>query len=80
MQYNPFATKVVKTKKIGKDLVLQISENDHSERIFVDFSTVDGKLKLQKSFQRNFEGKKEAKEFQGKFKSVTDLKKYFGLV
>lgn len=79
MQYNPFANKVVKTKKLG-NLLLQVSENEHSERIFVDFSTVDGKLKLQKSFQNNFEGKKEAKEFQGRFKSLGDLKKYFGLV
>ena len=78
MQYNPFANKVIKTKKLG-GLLLQISENEHSERIFVDFSTVDGKIKLQKSFQNNFEGKKEAKEFQEKFKSLIDLKKYFGL-
>lgn len=79
MQINPFANKVVKTKKLG-NLLLQVSENEHSERIFVDFSTVDGKLKLQKSFQNNFEGKKEAKEFQSRFKSLSDLKKYFGLV
>lgn len=80
MQHNPFANKVVKTKKLGTNLLLQISENEFSERIFVDFSTTDGKLKVQKSFQNNFEGKKEAKEFQNRFKSFNDLKKYFGLV
>lgn len=77
---NPFANRVVKTKKLGKSVVLQVSENEHSNRIFVDFSTIDGKLKVQKTFQNNFEGKKEAKEFQKKFKTLGDLKKYFRLV
>jgi hypothetical protein len=65
---------------VSSGLLMQISENEHSERIFVDFYTVDGKLKIQKSFQNNFEGNKEAKEFQKRFKSLVDLKKYFGLV
>jgi hypothetical protein len=76
---NPFVNKIVKTKKLGS-LLLQISENEYSERIFVDFSTIDGRLKVQKSFQNNFEGKKKAKEFQGRFKNLGDLKKYLGLV
>lgn len=80
MQNNPFENKVVKTKKLGSNLLLQVSENERGERIFVDFSTVDGKLKVQKSFQNNFEGKKKAKEFQGQFKNINDLKKYLGLV
>jgi hypothetical protein len=79
-QNNPFANKVVKTKKLGKSVVLQISENEYSNRILVDFSTTDGKLKVQKTFQNNFEGKKEASKFQKKFKSLGDLKKYFGVV
>jgi len=80
MQSNPYENKVVKTKKLGKSLLLQVSENKYSNRIFVDFSTIDGKLKVQKTFQNNIDGKKEAKEFQNKFKSLEDLKKYFGLV
>ena len=76
---NPFANKLVKTKKLGK-VLLQVSENEFSNRILVDFSTIDGKLKVQKTFQNNFEGKKEAKEFQKRFKSLGDLRKYFGLV
>lgn len=77
---NPFANKIVKTKKLGKSVLLQVSENEYSGRILVDFSTTDGKLKVQKTFQNNFEGVKAAKEFQKKFKSLTDLRKYFGLV
>ena len=77
---NPYENKVVKTKKLGKGVILQVSENEHSNRILVDFSTIDGKLKVQKIFQNNFEGKKEAVKFQKQFKTLSDLKKYFGLV
>lgn len=80
MQNNPFENKVVKTKKLGKTVILQVSENEYSNRILVDFSTIDGKLKVQKTFQNNFEGKREAKEFEKKFKSLGDLKKYLRLV
>ena len=77
---NPYENKVVKTKKLGKGVILQVSENEHSSRILVDFSTIDGRLKVQKTFQNNFEGKREAGKFQKQFKSLGDLKKYFGLV
>lgn len=76
---NPYENKVIKTKKLGKNVILQISENEYSNRILVDFYTIDGKLKVQKTFQNNFEGKKEANKFQKKFKSLNDLRKYFGL-
>jgi hypothetical protein len=79
-QTNPFANRVVKTKKLGKNVVLQVSENEFSNRIMVDFFTTDGKIKVQKTFQNNFEGKKEAREFQKKFKNLADLKKYLRLV
>lgn len=79
-QSNPFQNKVIKTKKLGKEVILQVSENVHSNRILVDFYTTDGRLKVQKTFQNNFEGKKEAKEFQKRFRSLNDLKKYFGLI
>lgn len=77
---NPYENKIVKTKKLGKSVILQVSENKQSNKILVDFSTIDGKLKVQKTFQNNFEGKKEANKFQKQFKSLNDLKKYFGLV
>ncbi len=77
---NPYENKVVKTKKLGKSVILQVSENEHLNRILVDFSTIDGKLKVQKTFQNNFEGKKEAVKFQKQFKTLGDLKKYFGVV
>jgi hypothetical protein len=76
---NPYQNRITKTKKLGKDALLQISINDISKRIFVDFSSVDGRLKVQKSFQNNFEGKKQAREFEGSFKNLKDIKKYFGM-
>jgi hypothetical protein len=80
MQSNPFENVVVKTKNLGKTVLLQVSKNEHAGKIIVDFSTVHGKLKVQRVFQDNFEGRKEAKEFEKRFKSLTDLKRYFGLV
>jgi len=80
VQYNPFANRVIKTKKLGLGLFLKVSENDHSERIFVDFYTEDGRLKIQKSFKNDRYGKQDSKEFQKKFKTSDDLRKYFGMV
>ena len=80
MENNPFQDKVVKVKKLGKNALLQVSKNDHSNRIFVDFSSVDGRIKVQKSFQDNFEGRKEAKEFEKRFKSLEEIKKYLGII
>lgn len=74
-----FETKILKKKKIDKELTLKVTQNGMSGRIFVDFSSEDGKLVLQKSFQNTFEGSKEAEQFQKKFKSINDLRKYFGL-
>lgn len=78
MQNNIFQNRVVKTKKLGKDAQVQISVNEVAKRIFVDFSSTDGRLKIQKSFQDNFLGKKEAKEFEKRFKNLSDIKKYLG--
>jgi hypothetical protein len=76
MQNNPFQNRVVKTKKLGKDALMQVSINEINRRIFVDFSSNDGKFKIQKSFQDTFDGKKEAKEFEKRFKTLNDLKRY----
>lgn len=79
MQNNPFQNRVVKQKKLGKDAIMEVSINEINKRIFVDFSSVDGKFKIQKTFQDTFDGNRLAKEFQNKFKSLGDLKKYLGL-
>ena len=78
-QDNPFENKILKTKKLAKEIQMQVSVNDMTSRIFVEFSTLEGKLKVQKAFQNTFEGKKQAREFEKKFKNLKDLKEYFGL-
>jgi len=77
-QNNPFENKVTKTKKLGKDAFLQVSANEITRRILVDFSSIDGRIKVQRSFQDNIEGRKESKKFENAFKSLYDIKKYLG--
>lgn len=70
--------KLVKQKKLGKELLLKVLVNESAERIHVEFSSKDGKMILQKSFQNNFNGKNEAKKFEKAFKNIKELKKHFG--
>lgn len=70
-------TKVLKKKKLDKELTLKISKNDASERIFIEFSSKDGKLIVQRSFQDTYYGREEAKAFENNFKSIEELKAYF---
>lgn len=69
--------RVVKKKKLDKDLTLRVLKNEVSERIFVEFATENNRLFLQKSFQDNFQGRQEAEQFQNTIQSVEDLKNYF---
>lgn len=71
--------KVLKKKKIDKELTLKVTQNEMSGRIFVEFLSDDGKITLQKSFQNNYEGKKDSEKFSKSIKSIGDLRKYFGL-
>lgn len=71
--------KVLKKKKLDKDTTLRVLLNEAGQRLFVEFFSESPKLKVQKSFQDNFEGRKSAEEFQQSIKSTADLKKYFGL-
>lgn len=69
--------KVIRKKKLDKELTLKVLKHEAAERIFVEFSSKDGKLVLQKSFQDNFHGNKEAKAFESRFKTIEELKEYF---
>ena len=74
-----YDSKVLKSKKIDKELTLKVTQNGTGGRIFVEFSSEDGKLVTQKSFQDTYDGKKDCELFQKRFKSINDLKKYFGM-
>lgn len=69
--------KVVKKKKIDKEMTLRVLVNNAAERILVEFSSKDGKIILQKSFQDNFYGREQAKAFEGTLKSINELKAHF---
>jgi hypothetical protein len=71
--------KVIKKKSMNKELTLKVSKNEDNARIFVEFSSEDGKLVLQKSFQDTISGREDAEEFQKSIKTLKDLRKYFGL-
>jgi hypothetical protein len=74
-----FDNKVVRTSNLDKHLALKIMQSDSSGRIFVEFTSSDGKLTLQKSFQNTVVGNMESLEFQSNFKGIGDLRKYFGM-
>jgi len=74
-----YDSKVLKKKKIDKELNLKVTQNEMSGRIFVEFSSEDGKMITQKSFQNTYDGKKDSELFQKRFKSINDLKKHFGV-
>jgi hypothetical protein len=70
--------KIVRKKKLDKELTVKILKNVAAERILVEFSSKDGKMIVQKSFQDNYHyGREEAKVFENAFKSINDLKVHF---
>lgn len=69
--------KIVKKKKIDRDLNLKITRSDASERLFVEFSSKDNKLIMQKSFQNNYNGRLLAEAFENSFQSFEQFQEYF---
>lgn len=72
-------TKVLKVKKLDRFCTLKVVENEAAGRIFVEFSSNDGKLVLQRNYLKSAESLAEAKKFERSIKSIKDLKKYFGI-
>jgi len=72
--------KVIRKKKLDKELSLKVSKNEAAEKILVEFSSKDGRMILQRSFQDNFYGNQEAEVFEKSMKSINDLKKHFNLL
>jgi hypothetical protein len=70
-------TKVIDKRKVDKELSIKISKNDASERIFVEFSSKDGKLVLQRSFQDTHYGRIDAAKFENHFKTIEEFKAHF---
>jgi hypothetical protein len=71
--------KLIKEKNVDKNVVLRISKNHASGRIFVEFASTTPKMLLQKSFQDTYEGKLQSEAFAKSIKNTEQLLEYFGL-
>ena len=63
--YN-FENKIIKQTKVDSLITLTVSKNLISGKIFVEFLSKDGKLKLQRNFDNTVIGIEEARKFESK--------------
>lgn len=66
--------KVKKQKKLDKELNMKIYEDPFNSRIYVEFSSDDRKLILQRSFQNTYFGQVESEKFSKSLKNLQELK------
>ena len=71
--------KLIREKKLDKGTVLKVSKNLMSGRIFVQFTSENPRITLQKNFQDSLFGKMESEKFAKSITSTDQLKEYFGL-
>lgn len=70
--------KVKKQKKLNQELNMKIYDDPYNSRIFVEFSSDDRKLVLQRSFQNTYFGQQESEEFSKSLKNLQELKERLG--
>jgi len=71
--------KLIREKDLDEGTVLRVSKNIMSGRIFVEFSSENPRIVLQKNFQDSLDGKKDAEAFSRSIKNTNQLRSYFGL-
>ena len=71
--------KLLKEKKIDKGTTLRVSQNLMSGRIFVEFTSNNPRIVLQKNFQNTMDGKLQSEKFAKSIKSTDQLREYFGI-
>lgn len=71
--------RVLKNKKVDKELTMRVLKNPALSRIAVEFSSTACRMSVQKTFQDTYEGRVEAAEFEKTIKNTEDLKRYFGV-
>ena len=71
--------KLIKEKKIDKETTLTVTKNIMSGRIFVEFTSDNPRIILQKNFQDSLYGKNESEKFAKSIKSTDQLREYFGI-
>lgn len=70
---------LLKEKKLSGGAILKITKNIMSGRIFVEFTSNDPRIVLQKNFPDSLDGKKKSQKFSKSIKSMDQLKEYFGI-
>lgn len=70
---------VIKRKKVDQKTTMIVSRNLTGDKLFIEFSTNDGKVRLERSFPSKGIGVRDARIFQEKIQSTADLLAYFGI-
>ncbi len=71
--------KLLKEKKLDKVTTLKVTKNIMSGRIFVEFTSIEPRIILQKNFPDSWDGKKKSEEFAKSIGSTEELREYFGI-
>jgi len=70
---------IIKKKDLDKDTTLKVSRNIMNGRLFVEYSSNNPRIVLQKNFQNSIIGKRECDDFAKSIKNTNQLRAYFGL-
>ena len=68
--------KTIKEKKLDRETILKVTKNNMNGRIFVEFSSKNPNILIQKNFQDTIEGRRQAEEFTKKIKDKNELVTY----
>ena len=71
--------KLIKQKKLDRETLMTVSQNIMSGRIYVQYTSENPRIVLQRNFQDNYEGLREVERFAESIRTTVELKKYFGL-
>ena len=72
----PADFKILKEKKLDKETILKITQNNMSGRIFVEFRTKNPNIVVQKNYQDTIDGRDQAEKFSKSINSKKDLISY----
>lgn len=70
---------LIREKEIDKETTLKVTKNIMSGRIFVEFTSNNPRIVLQKNFQDSYDGRTKSEAFAKSIKSTAQLREYFGL-
>jgi len=71
--------KLIKEKKLDEETTVKVTKNVMSGRIFVQFTSNNPRMVVQKNFQDDLFGKIESEKFLKSIKNTNQLRQYLGL-